>query len=201
MAQPKQLDKLLSIFYKEFKPYNIKEIDNILQADGEQIKKETLHVLIRKLIADKYLDRFGETLYQISFDGVQFHEYGGYKKEFFDKKFKEMAEHERDRLEKQQIKSIIATNKSVEATNEFAIANGWRQNRLTIASIIVAGASALFALGAMYATLKDTTSEELKSLRQQLQKQSQVQEQMQQSQKGIDSSMKVFLQRSDTVHH
>jgi hypothetical protein len=97
--------------------------------------------------------------------------------------------------------SVIKTNDSVQKTNAFIIQNSKRQNRLTIASIIVAGASALFAFGAMYTTLNDTTSEELKSLRLQLQKQSQVQEQMQQSQKGIDSSMKIFLERQDSSRH
>ena len=87
------------------------------------------------------------------------------------------------------------------ATNKFVIDNTRKQNRLTVASIVVAGASALFALGAIVAQLSDSTDKEVRLLREQLQTQSQIQEKMLQSQKGIDSSMKAFLQRSDTSRH
>ena len=99
--------------------------------------------------------------------------------------------------------SVIRTNDSVQQTNNFIIQNSIIQNRLTIASIIVAAASALFAFGAMYATLNDTTKEEVRQLKLQMQNQSQIQEQMQQSQKGIDSSIKIFIERSyqDSSRH
>lgn len=110
---------------------------------------------------------------------------------------------EKHYLEVKQLQSVIETNNSVQRTNDFVLKNSRTQNKLTISSIIVAAASALFAFGAMYATLRNTTDEELKLLRQQLQKQSQIQEQIQQSQRGIDSSMKIFLEHSpqDSSRH
>ena len=111
------------------------------------------------------------------------------------------AKDERHALELKQFQSIIDTNYSVQLTNNFLIQNSKSQNKLTISSIIVAAASAFFAFGAMYATLNDATSKELKYLRQQLQEQSNAQEQMKLFQKGIDSSMKDFLLISDTINH
>jgi hypothetical protein len=109
---------------------------------------------------------------------------------------KEQLEYNLAKITLQTNQSVIDTNQSVIQTNDFTIRNNRRQNRLTISSIIVAGGSALFALGSVIATLKDSTSEEVRLIKQQLQTQSQIQEKMQQSQKGIDSSMKVFLEHS-----
>ncbi len=154
--------------------------------------------VIRALRELGFIEDVNDTMIRLTTKGWAFI---GFEQQRQKELLEKQKEDEKHTLEVNQLRSVIETNNSVQRTNDFILDNSRRQNKLTVSSIIVAAASALFAFGAMYATLKDTTAEELKSLRQQLQKQSQVQEQMQQSQKGVDSSMKVFLQRSDTAHH
>ena len=139
--------------------------------------------------------------YIISGKGLRLIDNGGFVGLEAEKHRKEEEAKQRQTLEQKQIETGIATNESSIATNKFVIDNTRKQNRLTVASIVVAGASALFALGAIVAQLSDSTDKEVRLLREQLQTQSQIQEKMLQSQKGIDSSMKAFLQRSDTSRH
>lgn len=172
--------------YKDFKPLWDPEIGM------------TRITVIRALRELGFIDDVNDTMIRLTTKGWTFI---GFEQQRQKELLEKQKEDERHSLELKQLQSVIETNNSVKRTNDFILKNSKRQNKLTASSIIVAVASALFAFGAMYATLKDTTAEELKSLRQQLQKQSQVQVQMQQSQKGIDSSMKIFLERSDTSHH
>lgn len=122
----------------------------------------------------------------------------GWEYETYDKLIAD--ENAEKQLTQEQITSATEANKSVKRTNRFVINNAKRQNRLTTASIVVAGASALFALGSIIVSLfvaaNDKTSSEVQLLRLQLQKLSQIQERMSQSQKEIDSSLKTFLERS-----
>lgn len=91
---------------------------------------------------------------------------------------RENKEFEKLDLGSKAVAKCNGTNASVEKTNNFIIGNITRQNRLTIVSIIVVGASVLFTLSSIYVSSNDTTDEEVKTLRLELQKQ---------SQKGIDS--------------
>lgn len=111
-----------------------------------------------------------------------------------------IRQQKQDDLIERQAKSTEETNKSVRRTNRFMRENAQRQINLTRASIIVAGASAIFAFGSIATTIivakMDSTSTEVQQLKTQLQKQSQIQEQMSQYQKGLDSSLKIFVERS-----
>lgn len=104
-------------------------------------------------------------------------------------------EHDKHILELKQLQSVIDTNNSVKKTNEFILENSKRQNNLTISSIIVAATSALFVLASIFVQSMDKTSKEAEQIKQQLKKQLQIEEQMQKSQKGIDSSLKKYLER------
>jgi hypothetical protein len=81
-------------------------------------------------------------------------------------------------------------SKSVKKTNEAIINNFTIQKRLTISSIIVAGASALFVAVSAYFMATDDTAKELKQMRLQFQRHMQAQDSLLQSQKtylGKDS--------------
>lgn len=182
-------ERLFNLFLTEKRTITYEELCKIFNdSDGQEILDEANSLERDNLIQ---LDGFG---WVITPDGEQKHKESIAQKEAE----LELAKIEFNKLtlEVKQLQSIIDTNESVKRTNDFTIQNTKKQNLITISSLIVAGTSALFAFGAMYATLKDTTDEELRLLRQQFQKQLQSQEQMQQSQRGIDSSMKIYLERS-----
>jgi len=100
---------------------------------------------------------------------------------------------ETKRLEAEQRQSIIDTNESVKETNvsfkklnDSIIPNNNRlQRNLTIISLVMAGLTTIYIVKDFY----KTSSQDLKPIYIQLQRQSQILEKMQQSQKGIDSSL------------
>jgi hypothetical protein len=70
------------------------------------------------------------------------------------------------------------------------------QTRLSWVAVGVTAASLIASFVSVYFTATDTTSEEFQSLNTQYQKMLPLLEKMQQSQKGLDSSVKVYLERS-----
>ena len=163
-----------------YTPNAINYVTEIL-VSKDLLRKNELHMIGNSII---------EATYYLSTKGWLY--------ESYDKIIEE--ENAEKQLLKEQIKSATEANKSVKLTNRFIINNSKRQNRLTTASILVASASALFALGSvgvsLYAASNEKTFLELQSLKLQLQKLSQIQEKMSQFQKGIDSSLKISVERS-----
>jgi hypothetical protein len=113
---------------------------------------------------------------------------------------KQKLEYDLAKITFQTNQSVLSTNANVQITNDFIRDNTNVQNRLTKLSLIVAGASALFAFGSIVTTIvvakMDDTPKAIQQLKQQLQKQSQIQEQMSQSQKEINKTFQKAVKDS-----
>lgn len=145
-------------------------------------------IACREMVDEGYLSQNpNRTKFYITGKGKAFFYEGGYKKRIEKDKMREAYT---DQLQA----STLATNESVRQTNIATLSNFSIQKKLTTASIIVAGASALFALGSIFVSLilSDKQTPQI------LQKQSQTLDSIVKSQKEINSTLKKIATSLDT---
>lgn len=153
MTQEQELlaEQLVETLKQNQGVYNYRNFKPLWERDSGM----TRITVIRALRELGFIEDVNDTVVRLTTKGWAFI---GFEQQRQKELLEKQKEDEKHTLEVNQLRSVIETNNSVQRTNDFILDNSRRQNKLTVSSIIVASASALFAFGAMYATLKDTTA-------------------------------------------
>jgi len=120
MPNRQLLDRVLKFYYDGKDPYNITHAQNHFHSFGETIEKKVLSIVVRKLIHDQHLVAVGDgSHYQITFEGLTFHEIGGYEKQHLRQQAKQHYDIKRKKIERELKETSIDVNKSIRRTNDL----------------------------------------------------------------------------------
>lgn len=182
-------DKILDMLTREGSPGYVMA-GNLYPVFGGKQNKYINQALSRLVEVDKYVDKRGTDHYYLSGTGQDFVNQGKYKGLCEREKERISKLSEKEKLEIDQLKSIIATNKSVQE-------NFKSQNITTYISIGVGVLSLIFIGLSTYYQATDRTPTEVQKLKEEVKETQKKLQTIQSSLEGINSSIQTT--KIDTV--
>lgn len=194
MNEVQEKDLILKFLYNSTSPSTVEMISNISSQLGlEKARAEMLCSLIQD---DGYIvyTHGPDGACKIKNKGRAFFEQGGYSQVERINQLQASNAQTKHELEIEQLRSVIATNTATVAAYN-------NQEKLNKRALYLTGASVLFIIVSTILQLCSKTDTELQGIKEQLRTTSQTLDSIRLSLKSSDSSMRIFLERSDTSRH